>query len=238
MSRTIVVVAPHKDDETLGAGGTIARRVGEGDRIHVVTVTKGCPPLYAEETEARCRREAEEAHRRLGVHESHWLSLPAAELDSVPHRILNERLAAVLDEIDPDEIYIPFLGDVHGDHRAVFDAALVAVRPHRGRFPAEVYAYETLSETNWNAPYLTPGFHPTHFVDISAHLEAKLDALRCFASQMRSSPHERSIETARALAVLRGATIGVPAAEAFVTIRTVARARPAHQRSEVTPVAK
>jgi N-acetylglucosamine malate deacetylase 1 len=223
MSRTIAVVAPHKDDEALGAGGTIARLAAAGDRVHVVTVTRGRPPLFAEELELRIRREAEAAHRRLGVHASHWVGLPAAELDGVARHELNGQLAAALADICPDELYVPFAGDLHLDHQLVFGAALVAARPQGPRAPAAVFAYETLSETNWNAPYLTAGFHPTHFVDISAHLETKLDALRCYASQLRDAPHERSLEAVRALATLRGATVGVSAAEAFVTIRTVAR---------------
>ncbi len=224
MSRTVAVIAPHMDDEVLGAGGTIARMAAAGDRVHVVTVTRGRPPLYTEEAEVQCQREAEEAHGRLGVCASHWLGLPAAELDTLPCRVVNEALGAKIAEIDPVELYVPFLGDVHRDHQGVFAAALIAVRPHGRRAPAGVYAYETPSETNWNAPYVTPPFHPNHFVEISAQLQAKMDALRCFASQMRPFPHERSLEAVLALARLRGATVGVPAAEAFVVIRTVAHA--------------
>jgi LmbE family N-acetylglucosaminyl deacetylase len=226
MNRTIAVIAPHPDDEVLGAGGTIARRSAEGDRVHIVTVTRGCRPLFAEEAVIQCRREAEEAHGRLGVRASHWLDLPAAELDTLPVREVNDRLGTIISEIDPDELFIPFLGDIHRDHQIIFEAAVVAVRPHRRQSPASVYAYETLSETNWNGPYVTPAFHPTHFVDISAHLDVKLDALRCFLSQMRDFPHERSLVAVRALAMLRGATVAVPAAEAFVTVRTVEHAWP------------
>jgi N-acetylglucosamine malate deacetylase 1 len=222
VSRVIAVLAPHADDEVLGVGGTMARAAAAGHRVHVVTVTRGRPPLFTEEEEDLCREEAARAHARLGVHCSHWLDLPAAELDTLPHREVNARVGEALARIAPDELYLPFVGDIHRDHQLVFEAALVAVRPHGRRPPAAVYAYETLSETNWNAPHLTPGFLPTHFVDISPHLEAKLDALRCFGSQLRSAPHERSLEAVRALATLRGATVWTRAAEAFVTVRTFA----------------
>lgn len=227
MRRTIAVIAPHPDDEVLGAGGTMARLSAEGHRVHVVTVTRGRPPLYTEDVVVECAREAEKAHRLLGVFANHAIDLPAAELDTLPAREVNERVGAVILEIGPDELYLPFVGDLHRDHQIAFEAALVAIRPHWRRAPAAVYAYETLSETNWNAPYLTPAFRPTHFVDISAHLEAKLEALRCFASQLRDFPHERSLDAARALALLRGATVAVPAAEAFVAVRTILHAAPA-----------
>jgi LmbE family N-acetylglucosaminyl deacetylase len=226
MTRTIAVLAPHPDDEVLGAGGTIARMTSEGHRVHVVVATRGRPPVFSEEGEEVTRREAVEAHRRLGVHATHWLGMPAAEMDTLPHREVNERVRAALCEIEPDEVYVPFRGDIHQDHQIVFDAALVAVRPHGRRSPAAVYAYETLSETNWNASFLTPGFQPTHFVEISGQLDAKLAALRCYASQMRRFPHERSVEAVRALAMLRGATVSVPAAEAFVIVRSVIHAPP------------
>lgn len=82
-------------------------------------------------------------------------------------------------------------------------------------------AYETLSETNWNAPQLTPAFLPSIFVDISETLEAKLDAFALYESQVHQAPHERSPESLRALATLRGATVHRDACEAFVPVRMV-----------------
>ena len=37
--RRVLVIAPHADDETIGAGGTIARHAAEGDDVHVAIVT-------------------------------------------------------------------------------------------------------------------------------------------------------------------------------------------------------
>ncbi|BDU75451.1 PIG-L deacetylase family protein [Mesoterricola sediminis] len=223
MSRLVkLVVAPHADDEVLGAGGAMARWAGEGHAVHVVVATRGYPPLFAPEAEARCREEAVQAHRRLGVATTRFLDLPAAGLDTLQHRELNARLLTCLQDLAPDELYLPFVGDLHRDHQLVFLSALVAGRPSGPVYPHRIYAYETLSETNWNAPYLSPAFTPNHFVDIGPTLDAKLEAFALFRSQVKEPPHERSLMALRALAVLRGATVGLPAAEAFVTIRTVA----------------
>jgi LmbE family N-acetylglucosaminyl deacetylase len=216
-----LVIAPHLDDEVLGVGGSMARWAQEGFRVHVAVVTRGRPPLYSDAEEDRCRDEAREAHARLGVAATWFLDLPAAELDTLPHRELNGRLSELVRSCRPEEVYVPFLGDVHLDHQLVFRSALVAARPSRPGQPRRLYAYETLSETNWNAPFLTPGFHPTHFVDISGFLEAKVEAFACYRSQVQPAPHERSLDSLRALATLRGATVGLGAAEAFITIRTV-----------------
>jgi LmbE family N-acetylglucosaminyl deacetylase len=216
---TRLVLAPHPDDEVLGVGGAMARWAMEGRPALVAVVTRGRPPLYPAEAEARCREEARAAHRRLGV-EARFLDLPAAELDSLAHRELNRSLDELIRSIAPDELYLPFPGDLHLDHQLVFHSALVAARPGPGR-PRRIYAYETLSETNWNAPFLTPSFVPNHFVDITGTLDAKLEAMALYRSQLRPAPHERSLEALRALATLRGATVGLGAAEAFITIRTV-----------------
>ena len=166
-----LVIAPHLDDEVLGVGGAMARWAQEGHRVHVALVTRGRPPLYSEAEEDLCREEARAAHARLGVAASWFLELPAAELDTLPQRQLNASLAELVRSIGPQECYLPFLGDVHLDHQLVFRSAMVALRPNRAGQPRRIYAYETLSETNWNAPYLTPAFVPTHFVDIGAFLD-------------------------------------------------------------------
>lgn len=215
------MVAPHPDDEVLGAGGTIAKLSAAGDHVYVVIVTRGFPPAFDDELIETGRGEARAAHAHLGVTETFFLDFPAAALGEVPHAELNAALAQLVLRLRVDLMFVPFLGDIHADHQRVFQSALVAVRPSNGSSVSATYAYETLSETNWNAPYLTPGFHPNVFVDISDHAETKIEAMQMFASQIRPFPHERSAEALRALATLRGATIGVPAAEAFVLIRHV-----------------
>lgn len=221
MSR-VVVIAPHPDDEILGVGGTIARLAHEGHDIFVAIVTHGDPSMFDPAFISQGRREALEAHRLLGVRDTIFMeSFPAALLDTVPHSQLNEALRKVLHDLKPKLLFIPFKGDVHLDHRLVFESALVAARPNSMQQIQAIYAYETLSETNWNAAPLTPGFLPNTYFDISAFLEVKLEAVRIYQSQLKPFPHERSLEAIRALARLRGATVGFEAAEAFVLIRSV-----------------
>ncbi|MCA1369668.1 PIG-L family deacetylase [Bradyrhizobium sp. BRP14] len=216
-----LVVAPHPDDEVLGAGGTIARLASEGEEVFVAIVTEGKPPSFDPAQTASIQAEAAEAHRALGVKETVWLRLPAAQLAETAHAIVNGALLELVSRLSPQTVLVPFVGDMHMDHQLTFTSALVACRPHQAEFPKLILAYETLSETNWNAPYLSPGFLPNVFIDITGHLEAKLEAMQLFASQLRQPPHERSIATLRALATLRGATVMTQAAEAFVLVRQV-----------------
>lgn len=219
VSGPVLVIAPHPDDEVLGVGGTLAKLARRGVQVHVLIMTKGRPPQFSEEFVETGRREAKEAHRVLDVADTLFLDLPAAGLDTVPHREVNAQLEAVVEHVRPQTVFVPFNGDLHLDHQRIFLSAMVCTRPGSPTSPQAIYAYETLSETNWNAPYLTPGFLPNTFVDISEHLELKLEAMSRYASQLKSFPHERSLEAVRALATLRGSTVGFAAAEAFVLVR-------------------
>ena len=58
-----LVIAPHPDDETLGAGGTIARLVENGTDVSVLVVSGHLPPLYDEGSFDATRREAERAFK-------------------------------------------------------------------------------------------------------------------------------------------------------------------------------
>lgn len=217
----VLVVAPHPDDEVLGAGGTMARLAGQGREVHVAIVTRGRAPRFSAAQTAAVRREAEAAHAHLGVAQCHWLGFPAAELAEQPHGALNQALSTLMEEIAPALVLAPHPGDIHLDHQLSFLSTLVAARPHQPRYPPMLAAYETLSETNWNAPYLTPPFVPNLFVEITGTLEQKLTAFGLFESQARAAPHERSPEALRALAALRGAAVHRPAAEGFVLVRLV-----------------
>lgn len=217
----VLIMAPHPDDEVLGCGGTIAKLSKTGDDVFIAIATKARPPQFCEEIVAQGRKEAKLAHEILGVKETIFCDLPAAALDTTEHREINHTLSQLVHDIKPQVLFVPFLGDIHLDHQHIFLSALVATRPNQSYFPIKILSYETLSETNWNAPYLTPGFHPNVFIDISSELSLKLKALSIYKSQIKPFPHERSQEASEALAKLRGATVHVHAAEAFVLIREV-----------------
>lgn len=221
MKGRVLILAPHPDDEVLGVGGTIAKLAESGVDVRVAIVTRGFPPAYNESAVEQVRCEARDAHALLGARETVFLDFPAAALDTIPHSELNAELGRVCADLKPDTLFVPFNGDIHLDHQRVFMSALVAARPSASWSPSHLYAYETLSETNWNAPYLTPSFHPTTFVDIAAQLDKKIAAMKLYTSQVKPFPHERSCEALQALAMLRGSTVGVRAAEAFVVVRQV-----------------
>jgi len=217
----VLVIAPHPDDEVLGCGGVIARHASLGDEVSVLIVTKGVPEIFPPDQVQLLREEVRAAHQLLRVPRVDFLDFPAPRLDTVPAQQLADAIAQVMQSISPEVVYLPHHGDLHADHRSVHHAALVATRPRNGTSIRKLVCYETLSETEWAPPVGDQVFAPNLFVDISAYLDTKLEAMRSYCSQLRDPPHPRSLRAIEALARLRGSTVGLFAAEAFMTIREI-----------------
>lgn len=217
----VLVIAPHPDDEIIGVGGTIAKRVKSGDEVYVCIVTKGTEPLFREEQVKQVQEECQEADAILGVKDTLFLDFPAVMLETVPRYVFNEKISTIIKNIQPEEVFIPHRGDMQIDHQMVVDAVMVAVRPRGKKYPKRIYAYETLSETGWNIPDVSNEFIPTVYENITDTFEMKLKSMRKFTSQLAPFPAARSIEAIESLAKFRGATVNVEAAEAFSLIREV-----------------
>jgi len=217
---TVLVIAPHPDDEVLGAGGFIRKSHEQGDRVVVLTVSGHLPPLYDRAAYDTTVAEAKKAHEILGVDEARFLEVPATLVANEPTSSLNGRIHEVVREFEPSVVLCPY-PDRHVDHRVIFDSAMVATRPvgPAGTGIKMVAAYETLSETHWNAPHIEPNFTPTWVVDVTDQIDAKLAALGCFESQVPEFPHPRSVEAARALAMFRGTQAGFGYGEGYHVIR-------------------
>lgn len=214
MQNAVLVFAPHNDDELLGAGGTLLKLSKKGYEVYVCEVTAG-------PTSLRIQEEAKNAHKLMGVKESIFLDLPSCKLEGIPKTQINDEFCKVVKKVQPEIVFIPHNGDMHLDHRWVAEGAMVAVRPLEAPFIKKVLAYETLSETEWNTPSVNNAFIPNIWVDISEEVNGKVEAMKCYQSQLHDFPHPRSLEAIRALAQYRGSTVGVHAAEAFMLIRGI-----------------
>src|SRR5688572_26416578 len=150
MSDHILAVAPHPDDETLGCGGTLLRHVALGDRVYWLIVTDlttehGYPAAVAKRRASEISSVAA-AYGFAGVYN---LSLPPTRLDAMPRADLVAAIGRVVKEVAPRTVYLPFRGDVHTDHRVVFDASAACTKWFRYPSIRRVLCYEVLSETDF-----------------------------------------------------------------------------------------
>lgn len=215
----VLVFAPHNDDEVLGVGGTIAKHIIKGDNVYICEVTSS----LVKERKQLLQDEALRVHSYLGIKETIFLDFTVVELPHEGIREFNRAISDTVQRFKPDIVYIPFYGDMHADHTAVCNSVLVAVRPIQAPFVSKIYMYETLSETGWNLPTVDKTFIPNVFIDITETIDVKKEAMLKYESQIKVSPHPRSLDTIEALAQFRGNTVGVKYAEAFMCVRTIER---------------
>lgn len=213
---SVLVVAPHPDDETLGCGGTLLRHVAAGDAVHWLVLA--ALPAAGGTLPPGIFDKVAEAYGFAGVHR---LELPDAGLDTVPLGDLIPRIGAVVQGVAPTTVYLPHPGDAHTDHRVAFDAAVACTKPFRYPSVRRVLVYETPSETDFGLDPDRGGFRPNVYVDVTAHLERKLEVLRLYAGEMGVHPFPRNEDAIRARAILHGSVAGAPAAEAFMLLREI-----------------
>lgn len=216
-----LVIAPHPDDEVLGVGGTIRKRVLDGHEVHVCICTKGVHNMFDRDVIMEGQLEAQKVATYLGINSIRFLNLPAAELDRVPLIEVIDSIAKVIQDVHPDEVFIPHRGDIHNDHKVIADAALVALRPKSTPVPFRLYSYEVPSETGWDNPVCGNEFIPNVYEEIEDTIEDKIFAVKLYQSQAETWPGARSAKAVKALAEYRGSSVCVPCAEAFHLIRQV-----------------
>ncbi len=216
----VLVFAPHRDDEIIGCGGTIIKRKANGDHVTVCLITAREGEVLPDCTQ-RIHDEMKRAHSFIGVDQYIGFPFGANKLETFSRLEFNKAFDEAVKTVQPDEVYLPFWGDMQKDHQMTVDGAMVALRAKGDCAPKRIYAYETLSETGINVPSVSNAFIPNVYEDISEFLESKLKAMSFYQSQLHPFPDLRSIETVEALAKFRGATANVKAAEAFVLIREI-----------------
>lgn len=215
----VFVIAPHMDDEVLGCGGTIARHVTNGDRVTVcVVANRAYGHKYDKEIIAEEKQAAEAAKKVLGYEQLYFLDLPDERLDSSIQDIIIP-LEELFNAAEAEVAYTCHGGDLNQDHRAVFQASMVVLRPHSAVKPRRVLSYEVPSSTDQVFPIVSMAYQPNFYVDISGQLPKKIDALRCYERETRQFPHPRSLEGMEVYAKKRGTEAGLKAAEAFVILR-------------------
>ncbi len=225
MPRQVLAIAAHPDDEVFGVGGTMACHVRQGDRVSVLILTDGVTARH--DVIEPQKMAARKACSALGVQDVRFADLPDQRLDDLPLLDVIKPISELVEELRPHVVYTHHRGDANQDHRVIFAATLVAVRPFDGNPVERVLSYEVASSTEWGPPFTEWAFQPNVYVDISVTLDAKLQAIEAyretFQSEIKPYPHPRSPEAVGVYAQHRGITVGMQAAEAFVLVRELVK---------------
>jgi LmbE family N-acetylglucosaminyl deacetylase len=175
-----LVLAPHPDDETLGAGGLVAKLCRAGVPVTVVAITDG-EGGYADTPHLGDIRvlEQTEALRRLGVpeHRIYRLHLPDREISRHEEELVDLLLPLVTADM---HLVAPWQRDFHPDHEAAGRAAArVAQLKH---LPITYYLFWTWHRAQ---PAILDGLGVTKLGLSDSELKLKLHALQAYASQFQ-----------------------------------------------------
>ncbi len=216
----LLVLSAHADDETLGAGGMILRFKSEGHSVYWVNVT------MKSEANGYTREETEKREMQVNAVTDAYcfdavfqLGLRPAGIDEVPVREIVNKVSNIFNEVRPDTIVLPYGGDVHSDHRIVFEAGFAAAKLFRHPCIKRVLTMEVISETSCGLA--TRSFSPSYYLDISDFIERKIEISSYYADEFHEHPFPRSKESLRALALLRGAQANCCYAEGFEILRMI-----------------
>lgn len=216
MSNYILVIGAHPDDELLGTAGTLKKLVDAGYKVISVITALG-----RKEEAHHIQQFGRLANKEIGIDEVIFLEHVNLELEMIPLHKLTKEIEQLIQKYKPVKIFTHHYGDLNKDHQVTFQAVITAARPLPNTPPIEIITFETVSSSEWNASTPDKTFKPNYFVDVTAHMECKLNALRHYDIEMRDFPHPRSYEGIEYLGRLRGMSVGVPYAEAFEIIRRV-----------------
>lgn len=216
----VMVVVAHPDDETLGAGGTLARLGSEGVETHVLFLADGETSRFqnvsGELPEAAVARRREQAIRALkiqGCRSFEFKEFPDNRLDTVPLLDIAREIEATVSDFAPETIITHSSSDLNIDHKTCLQAALIASRPGTSNV-LRVLSFEVASSTGLGYLSAAP-FNPNLYIDISDFMTEKIQALGEYTSEIPPTNHPRSIEVVERLARFRGDQSAFFAAEAF-----------------------
>ena len=223
--RTLVIAA-HPDDEVIGVGGLILKRVANQGEVYVLILCDCLAPRNDREMILNVRGIAKQVSKALGVKQLYHIGLGTDDnkrLDELPFKLVIGEIEKVVEEVDPDEVFTHHHGDWNTDHRIVFQATVLATRTFKQHTIRRLATYETLSATE-QAPSLAHyAFQPNLYVDIADVLKRKSEILSLYKSELFVFPHPRSLEAIELNAKLWGSKVGLRAVEAFQMIREVER---------------
>lgn len=222
----ILVVAAHPDDEILGVGATVAKYVQQGYEAQCIILGEGQTSRWKNREEA-AHEIVEELHadtlkaaKIVGYSKVYFADFPDNRFDSVDLLDVVKYIENIKNEFRPDIIYTHHGGDLNVDHQITFKAVLTATRPINDCPVKELYTFETLSSTEWDFSY-NDIFKPNTFINVEETFDNKVEAMKCYETELCEFPHPRSLKGLELYAGKWGSVVGKSYVEAFQLIRKI-----------------
>jgi LmbE family N-acetylglucosaminyl deacetylase len=204
-----LVLIAHADDETLGAGGTILKLIEKGWIVNIVAISDGKITVRGKKQDNS--KNFEEACKFLGVEKYSLLKFKDQKYDTLPISDLVNAVEKL--KLQPDLIITHNQEDLNKDHRITCEVAKIIGRPKTK--PISILGCEIPGSSFWNGKV----FQANYFVDITKHIDLKIDAFAKYHNEIQEYPHPWSKKGLKLLAQYHGMQSGFKYAEAFNVIR-------------------
>jgi len=221
--QTLLVIAPHSDDEVLGCGGLISKVKKSGGKVFVLIFNLGFEKDDTFESQETRKNEVKNAMDILGVDDYHLVNSEPnnnRNLDSKPLHDLIEVIESTsnvsLEKISPTIVAIPTIFSHHQDHVHVHHACIAALRPISTPVSNVVLSYEAPEHSRWSASGI---FEPNFFVEIDDEIENKIQAFLKYKSQVKLGG--RDADSIKNQAKYRGQEVGKNLCEAYYAHRFI-----------------
>ena len=212
MSKNVLVIAPHGDDEVLGVGGTIQRHIKSGD---VVTV------CFIKGFENKRQRIQLQNTRKVQSILNYEHIVHLNRVCNIDHSTtgLVTQIDSIITKYTPEIIYCPGYGDMHQDHRIISHACGSSVRLGNNFKVNKVLLYEIPSSTDQGFAKFESPFIPNYYVSLNKQqIKQKCNCMNMYTLEQGSL---RSNDAIIDLAKKRGRECSREYAEAFVCMRYI-----------------
>lgn len=183
---TVLVLAPHPDDELVGCGGTLLALSELGAKIHILQMSEGvtCSALKNEkEAVKRTVRlnEAKSVAKHFGFEQSYWTTHSDSAL--LPSKENEDKLLKLLEELKPDLIFAPSDSDHHHEHQVAYQVLSKVLKT----YPSEV---SVLKYPVWGGLNTI-----TYAIDITEYSNEILDAMYRYKTAMKAEDYNARMQT-------------------------------------------
>lgn len=211
MFKSVLIIAPHPDDEVLGCGGLLSKLSKDGIKSLIIYATGD-------------RERLAEAKKGLSILDKNTNLIDAKvmypflgnRLPSIAPVDMIDLIDGIVNEFKPELVLIPEPDSFNQDHRAISHATIAALRPNGATgkyFVPKVAIYEEISD-EWSINQNNQNMDLYIPLDLD-DVDRKCRAMQAHLSQDRPVPSERSTEAIKALSVVRGSQVAEKYAESY-----------------------